>query len=73
MNYFPGNSFDDSLNINEINDMSREDLSKFINVLIALEEFERLSDSDIVAIFKRYDEARLGNIRTNGGQNATER
>jgi hypothetical protein len=74
VNCFPGYNSDDSLNINEINRMSREYLSKFINVLIGLEEFERLSDPDIVAFFKIYDEARrLGNTRGNGGQNATER
>lgn len=74
VNYIPGYNSDDSLNINEINRMSPEDLSKFINVLIHLGEFERLSDTEIVAFFRIYDEARrLENTRGNGGQNATER
>lgn len=73
MNHFPGYNSDDSLNINELNRMSRRYLVKFRYVLNALWELDRLSTPDFEAFQRICEAAGLGDVRGNGSLAVPER
>jgi hypothetical protein len=64
---FPGYNPDDSLDIDGINRMSRQELANFRDVLNNLGEFERFSPQDIERFQQRSEALRLEDILGNGG------